>query len=61
MTLDEAITHAKATAKVCANTECGQDHEQLAQWLVELQIRRAQDTAKLVFYPESVNGGIDHG
>ena len=39
MTLEEAINHAKEKAK-CGG-RCGEEHEQLAGWLKELQTYRA--------------------
>lgn len=47
MTLDEAIRHASEHAD---ETPCGQDHEQLALWLMELRTLRESkpgNTAKL--------------
>lgn len=38
MTLDEAIAHAKELAN---ETPCGREHQQLADWLTELQNLRA--------------------
>lgn len=35
MTLDEAIVHCKE--KVCDNSECSNQHKQLAEWLEELK------------------------
>lgn len=37
MTLDFAIEHAEETAKRKAGTECGSQHQQLADWLKELR------------------------
>ena len=37
MTLDEAIQHAKEQACKLGCTECGQEHNQLAEWLEELK------------------------
>lgn len=44
MTLDEAIRHC--CAKSTSDTECGREHAQLAEWLVELKELEADD-AKL--------------
>ena len=38
MTLEEAIKHAEEKAK--RGGQCGKEHEQLAEWLKELQTRR---------------------
>lgn len=38
MTLEEAIIHCKE--KACANTQCGLEHRQLAEWLEELKMYR---------------------
>ena len=35
--LEEAIKHAQETADRLAGTPCGEDHDQLANWLIELQ------------------------
>ena len=35
MTLNEAIEHCKQ--KACGNSECALEHQQLAEWLEELQ------------------------
>lgn len=35
MTLEEAIKHCKE--KACGNTQCALEHQQLAEWLQELQ------------------------
>lgn len=35
MTLDEAIKHCKE--KACGNSQCNQEHKQLADWLKELK------------------------
>lgn len=48
MTLDEAIQHAlevgmhwKSQSSTChAANECGKEHEQRAEWLIELKMRR---------------------
>ncbi|MFR2662227.1 MAG: hypothetical protein ACLS9Q_08340 [[Clostridium] scindens] len=37
MTLDEAIEHCKEKADC---TKCGMEHQQLAEWLIELKSRR---------------------
>lgn len=37
MTLDFAIEHAEETANRKAGTECGSQHQQLADWLKELR------------------------
>ena len=41
MTLDEAIAHCKE--KICDNSECSLEHQQLADWLIELKERREHD------------------
>jgi hypothetical protein len=41
MTLDQAIEHCKEKAD--CTTKCGQDHAQLAAWLVELKERRIKE------------------
>ena len=35
MTLEEAIEHCEERAKIC--DECGKEHDQLAEWLKEVQ------------------------
>jgi len=45
MTLDEAITHAELTAIRLGDCMCGQEHQQIAEWLKELKNYRA--TAKI--------------
>lgn len=40
MTLDEAIQHCKE--KSCGDSECANEHRQLAEWLQELKYLRAQ-------------------
>ena len=44
MTLEEAIRHAEEKAK-CGG-RCGEEHAQLAEWLKELQERRAAELEK---------------
>ena len=41
MTLKEAIKHCEKKAK--GNSECAEDHAQLAEWLKELEERRRED------------------
>ena len=41
MTLEEAIIHCKE--KACDNTQCSIEHEQLAEWLQELQQYRKNE------------------
>jgi hypothetical protein len=41
MTLDQAIEHCKE--KAACTTKCGQEHRQLAEWLVELRERRVKE------------------
>jgi hypothetical protein len=54
MTLDEAIAHAEWKAKNCFDwadketyppdiRKCGEEHQQLADWLKELKQRREED------------------
>ena len=46
MTLQEAIKHAQDAAKKARernDCQCADDHEQLAVWLRELQVRREAD------------------
>ena len=40
MTLDDAIKHAEE--KAYGNTECAEEHKQLAEWLKELKWRRVK-------------------
>ena len=48
-TLQDAIKHADDVAHKCCNTECGDEHAHLSQWLVELQrTRSALQTAMTV-------------
>lgn len=42
MTLEEAIQHARDKAAGMECTECGQDHQQLADWLTELHTIHTQ-------------------
>ncbi|MFR2529723.1 hypothetical protein [Clostridium paraputrificum] len=42
MTLEEAIEHAKSQAIKLGCTECGKEHEQLAEWLKELKEYKKQ-------------------
>lgn len=47
MSLDEAIVHAKEIAADNC-TECGREHQQLAEWLTELrELRKIKDTRPL--------------
>lgn len=46
MTLDEAIQHAREVAQ-SGCSECCKEHEQLADWLEELQRRRAAEQDSL--------------
>lgn len=39
MTIEEAINHCKEVAKSKCDS-CGAEHEQLAEWLIELKERR---------------------
>ena len=42
MTIEEAIKHTKEVSEECKESciECAKEHEQLAEWLEELQARR---------------------
>lgn len=40
MTLDEAVLHCEQ--KSCGNTQCNQEHKQLAEWLKELQLLKKE-------------------
>jgi hypothetical protein len=41
LTLDEAIEHCEE--KACDNSQCSQEHKQLAEWLKELrELRKKQ-------------------
>lgn len=42
MTLDEAIEHAELCAKEACG-ECAEEHEQLAEWLMELNRLKAEN------------------
>lgn len=47
MTLDDAIKHCQE--KVCDNSECSREHQQLAEWLTELkQYRENSFTYRLI-------------
>ncbi len=48
MTLEEAIEHAREVADTCENSECAQDHAQLADWLSELKAYRDFDDTIIV-------------
>jgi len=52
VTLSEAITHTREKAQ--EDTFCAQDHQQLAEWLTELQARRARDLPLLRLGPEEM-------
>jgi len=41
--LHDAILHADQVARNNPGTPCGTEHEQLAAWLRELRLRRAND------------------
>lgn len=59
ITLDDAIKHCEE--KSCGNTECAQDHKQLATWLTELKHLR-EWKAKIMqgsFDSEVVEGSLD--
>lgn len=66
MTLDEAIKHAKEKAdenrkytKECK--ECAEEHEQLAEWLEELNILKLQrHLEREEVYVESYNKGVEN-
>lgn len=65
MTLDEAIKHAKEKAdenrkytKECK--ECAEEHEQLVEWLKELNILRLQrHLEREEIYADGYNKGVD--
>lgn len=44
MTLEEAIEHCEERAKIC--DECGKEHDQLAEWLKEVQQYRKIGTVE---------------
>ena len=44
MTLEEAIEHCEERAKIC--DECGKEHDQLAEWLKEVQQYREIGTVE---------------
>jgi len=47
MTIDEAIAHARKKFLRHADTpSCGAEHKQLADWLAELRILRAEADAE---------------
>ena len=43
MTLEEAIEHCKEITEKCTNKECALDHQQLCEWLMELQKYRDEN------------------
>lgn len=47
MPLEEAIKHCEDVVARCSipggNKECGREHQQLAEWLKELKMRRLRD------------------
>jgi len=45
MTLDEAIEHCRDKAEN-SHCECGEQHRQLMEWLIELKERRRNDDLK---------------
>lgn len=51
MKLDEVIQHAKEVA--CNNGDCAYEHEQLAEWLTELQERRDSELRPTIKYINS--------
>ena len=40
MRLQDAIVHAEDAARKCSDKECSAEHQQLAEWLKELQALR---------------------
>ena len=61
-TLDDAIQHAQDKAHQCHHSDddpCGDEHQQLAEWLLELQARRNRDITE----PDQVaiQGHMDQG
>lgn len=65
MTLQEAIAHARATAGRCGEgSMCARDHEQLADWLEELEAYKATGLSPLIcseykkFEDEAVSKGV---
>ena len=45
MTLEEAIIHCIEVASSRCD-ECGHEHQQLAEWLQELKLRKSEDKSK---------------
>ena len=44
MSIDEAIQHCEEMALCTKNSECGEEHRQLEEWLIELKRLRARIT-----------------
>lgn len=58
MELREAIIHARQVAEGCAsgNRDCAYQHDQLADWLEELQrYRDMEEQGRLVVLPEGLS------
>ena len=51
MTLNEAIEHCRE--KACGNSECALEHQQLADWLEELQNYRNKKQHHYNYYPNN--------
>jgi len=54
MTLEEAITHAQEQATSLGCSECGAEHQQLAEWLRELKGYKDNDWKLLNSAPPTV-------
>lgn len=58
MTIDEAIQHCLDVAKQCDSYKveieykCGEEHRQLAQWLMELKDLRGAQNDQCAFFDE---------
>lgn len=61
MTLDEAIEHAQSVAETCDNTDCGENHRQLAAWLKDYKkLLSAQPERKTGVWMERLYPAEEH-
>lgn len=55
ITLDEAIIHCENVSRNC-DSQCGKDHQQLAEWLKELKrLKQVQKWWHIVYGDEEMN------
>ena len=58
LTLDEAIRHCNEVASTCSETECSNDHKELANWLEELKFFRSWYKKWFVDSEDNINLGL---